>query len=304
MSPGKRLIVRPVPAGVVPLWMVLASMDMTSWGVGQILAKKATDRLGAVMMVLLVSLIDGTGYVLLYLLLGEAFPALSWAYVFAGLSAVAGMLGYILYYEALLRGNVSVVGTISAASPLVTITGAMLFLGETPTATQAVGIALLVGVVLLLSYEPIGAEWRIPAAVALSVAILFLWGIWALLTKAAVESDGAGGFGPFHVIALYSITNFTMGPAYFLWRRRRHPPPDPSPRAFALAVVAILLLIVGIVATTVALSIGPASLIAAVSGSYPVVTALVAFLILREKATLPRVLALLLFVPGIVLVAF
>ena len=38
--------------------MVLASMDMMSWGVGQVIAKRATERLGPVRIVLLVSLID------------------------------------------------------------------------------------------------------------------------------------------------------------------------------------------------------------------------------------------------------
>ena len=65
-----------------------------------------------------------------------------------------------------------------------------------------------------------------------------------------------------------------------------------------------LLLAIGIVATTVALSLGPATFVTAVSGCYPVVTAIVAFLVLKEKITVPRIVAIALFVPGIVLVAF
>ena len=291
----------PDTARVVPLWMVLASLDMTSWGVGQILAKRATDRLGAVTMVLLVSLVDGVGYLGMYLLFGGPFASPWETYALAACAAVVGMLGYILYFEAILRGNVSVVGTISAASPIVTILGAMAFLGERPSPTAAVGIVLLVSMILLLSYEPLGDEWRIPVAVVMAVAILFLWGVWALLVKAAVR-DAA--FTSYHVLAFYTVSNFTLGPAYFLWRRRRFPPPDPSRRTYGLAIGAISLLLVGIVATTVALSIGDASLIAAVSGSYPIVTAVVAFLFLKEKATRSRLLAIALFIPGIVLVAF
>lgn len=289
----------PVTAAVVPLWMVLASLDMTSWGLGQIAAKRATDRLGAVTMVLLVSVVDGAGYLAVYFVLGGPLPSPSMAYVFAGVAAVTGMLGYILYYEALLRGNVSVVGTITAASPIVTVVGAMVFLQEMPSLVQGLGIACLLSVVLLLSYEPAGREWKVPAAVALSLAILLLWGVWALLVKVAVSYEG---FTPYHVLAFYAASNFSMGPAYFLWRRRRFPAPDPSARAYGLGVAAISALFIGIVATTVALSLGPASLIAAVSGAYPVVTALAAFLILKEKATALRILAIALFIPGIVLV--
>ncbi len=276
-------------------------MDTMSWGVGQVIVKRATDRLGAVTMVLLVSVVDGLCYLALYGILAGPMAASWQTYAFAAASAVTGMVGYILYYEALLRGNVAVVGTISAGSPIVTILGAIAFLGETPTANQAIGIALLIAVVLILSYEPIGEEWRIPAAVALSIGILILWGVWGLLTKVAVNDPG---FDSFHLLAFYGVANFLMGPPYYFWRRRRGPPRDPSRSAFATAVLGVLLLMIGIVATTVALSVGDASLVSAVSGSYPVVTALVAFAFLREKATLPRVLAIAVFVPGIVLVAF
>jgi len=276
-------------------------MDMMSWGVGQVVVKRATDRLGAVTMVLLVSVVDGALYFVLFGLLAGPMAVGSWeTYAFASASAVTGMVGYILYYEALLRGNVAVVGTISAGSPIITILGAIAFLGETPSAFQAVGIALLVAVVLILSYEPIGEEWRIPVAVALSIGILVLWGVWGLLTKVAVNDPG---FDSFHLLAFYGALNFIMGPPYYLWRRKRARPLDPSRRAYATAIVGVLLLIIGIVATTVALSIGDASLVTAVSGSYPVVTAIVAFLFLKEKVTLPRILAIALFVPGIVLVA-
>jgi len=44
--------------------------------------------------------------------------------------------------------------------------------------------------------------------------------------------------------------------------------------------------------------------VSAVSGCYPVVTSIVAFAFLRERITLPRVLAIAMFVPGILLVAF
>jgi len=277
-------------------------MDMMSWGVGQVIAKRATDRLGPVRIVLLVSLVDGTAYAAIWAFFAGPMGAAWTTYVVASLAAVVGMAGYILYFEALLRGNVAVVGTISGGSPVVTILGAILFLGEMPTPTQAVGIVLLLSMIVILSYEPMGKEWRIPVAVVLSIGILLLWGVWGLLTKVAVSSPG---FDAFDIFLFYTLANVTMGPLYYLMRRRRAPgPADPSRAAYAIASAATLLLVVGIVATTIAFSVGDASLVAAVSGSYPVVTAIVAFTFLKEEATRQRLLAIALFVPGIVLVAF
>ena len=286
---------------MVPLWLLLASVDMMSWGVGQVLVKRATDRLGAVTMVLFVTLVDGVLYLAVFLAAAQPLAATLETYGYATLTSVVGITGYILYFEALLRGNVSVVATITAGSPIITILGAIAFLHETPTVAEAVGMALLVAVILILSYEPLGGEWKIPLAVTLSVAILVLWGVWGILTKVAVD---APGFGPWQLLLFYSLSNFCAGTPYYLWRRKRFPPPNPSRRAYAIGAGGFLLMMIGIVAATVALSIGDASLVTAVGGCAPVVTSLVAYAVLKEKATPLRVLALLLFIPGIVLVAF
>jgi transporter family protein len=286
---------------VLPLWLLLASVDMMSWGFGQVLVKRATDRLGAVTMVLFVTLVDGVLYLAVFLIAAQPLAATLQTYVYATLASVVGITGYILYFEALLRGNVSVVATITAGSPIITILGAIAFLHETPTVAEALGMALLVAVILILSYEPVGQQWKIPVVVSLSIAILLLWGVWGILTKVAVD---APGFGPWQLLLFYSLSNFCAGTPYYLWRRKRFPPPNPSRRAYLVGAGGFLLMMMGIIASTVALSIGDASLVTAVGGCAPVVTSLVAFAVLKERVTPLRVLALLLFVPGIVLVAF
>ena len=286
---------------MLELWLVLAVVDMMSWGVGQVLVKRATDRLGAVTMVLFVTLVDGALYLAVFLAAGQSLAASASTYAVAALTSAVGITGYILYFEALLRGNISVVATITAGSPIITILGAIAFLNEPPTLAQAAGMALLVAVILILSYEPLGEEWKVPVAVTLSVAILVLWGIWGILTKVAVT---APGFGPWQLLLFYSLSNFVAGVPYYVWRRKRFPPPNPSRRAYALGAGGFLLMMGGIVASTVALSLGDASLVTAVGVCAPVVTSLVAFAFLREKATPLRILASLLFLPGILLVAF
>ncbi len=286
---------------MVPLWLLLASVDMMSWGVGQVLVKRATDRLGAVTMVLFVTLVDGALYIAVFLAAAQPLAASLPTYGVAALTSAVGILGYILYFEALLRGNVSVVATITAGSPIITILGAVAFLGEVPTLQEAVGMALLVAVILILSYEPVGRDWKVPAVVTLSVIILVLWGIWGIFTKVAVD---APGFGPWQMLLFYSLSNFVAGTPYYLWRRKRFPPPEPTAKNYGIGAAGFLLMVLSIVATTVALSLQDASLVTAVGGCAPVVTSLVAFAVLKEKATPLRILALLLFIPGIVLVAF
>lgn len=286
---------------MLPTWLVLALVDMTAWGVGQVFVKRATDRLGAVTMVLFVTLVDGVLYLGLFLASGQTLAA-SWeTYVYATIAAAVGITGYVLFYEALLRGNVSVVATITAGSPIITILGAVAFLGEVPTVAEAVGMALLVAVILILSYEPLGRDWKVPAVVSLSIVVLVLWGIWGIFTKLAVD---APGFGPWQMLLFYSLSNFVAGTPYYVWRRKRFPPPQPTRGNYAIGAFGFLLMVLSILATTIALSLQDASLVTAVGGCAPVVTAVVAFGFLKEKVTPLRAAAILLFIPGILLVAF
>ncbi len=282
-------------------WVLLAFVDMMAWGVGQVFVKRATDRLGAVTMVFFVTLVDGALYLLLFLLSGQTLAASWTTYAYATGAAAVGIAGYVLFYEALLRGNVSVVATITAGSPVITILGAVAFLGEVPTLAEAVGMALLVATILILSYEPVGRAWKVPVAVTLSIAILFLWGIWGILTKVAVD---APGFGPWQMLLFYSLSNFAVGAPYYAWRRKRFPPPNPSRAMYGLGAAGFLLMVASILAATIALSLQDASLVTAVGGCAPVVTAIVAFAFLKERATPLRIAAILLFIPGILLVAF
>ncbi len=286
---------------MVPTWLVLALVDMTAWGVGQVFVKRATDRLGAVTMILFVTLVDGVVYLVLFLGSGQSLAASWQTYVYATIAAAVGITGYVLFYEALLRGNVSLVATITAGSPIITILGAVAFLGEVPTLAEAVGMALLVAVILILSYEPVGRDWKVPAVVTLSLVILVLWGIWGIFTKLAVD---APGFGPWQMLLFYSLSNFVAGTPYYLWRRKRFPPPQPTRGNYAIGAFGFLLMVLSILATTIALSLQDATLVTAVGGCAPVVTSVVAFAFLKEKVTPLRAAAILLFIPGILLVAF
>lgn len=286
---------------MVPTWLVLALVDMTAWGVGQVFVKRATDRLGAVTMVLFVTLVDGVVYLVLFLGSGQSLAASWQTYVYATIAAAVGITGYVLFYEALLRGNVSLVATITAGSPIITILGAVAFLGEVPTLAEAVGMALLVAVILILSYEPVGRDWKVPAVVTLSLVILVLWGIWGIFTKLAVD---APGFGPWQMLLFYSLSNFVAGTPYYLWRRKRFPPPQPTRGNYAIGAFGFLLMVLSILATTIALSLQDATLVTAVGGCAPVVTSVVAFAFLKEKVTPLRAAAIFLFIPGILLVAF
>jgi transporter family protein len=73
-----------------------------------------------------------------------------WLWIFA--SSLLGTVGLILYYLALRRGgDISIVGPITAAAPVVGAVMAVIFLGELLTLMRIAGIALVLCGIWLLS---------------------------------------------------------------------------------------------------------------------------------------------------------
>lgn len=71
--------------------------------------------------------------------------------LFAVLTGVAGMLGTLCFFAAASRGKLSVVVSMTALYPLITILLAAIFLREPVTAKQVLGMFCAVAAILLLT---------------------------------------------------------------------------------------------------------------------------------------------------------
>ncbi|HEX9714875.1 MAG TPA: EamA family transporter [Desulfurivibrionaceae bacterium] len=71
--------------------------------------------------------------------------------LFAVLTGVAGMLGTLCFFVAASRGKLSVVVSMTALYPLITILLAAIFLREPVTAKQILGMVCAVAAILLLT---------------------------------------------------------------------------------------------------------------------------------------------------------
>jgi hypothetical protein len=98
---------------------------------------------------------------------------------------------WILYFESIVAGPITIVGTLSAAYPALTVLFARFFLNETLLPLQYFGVAAVIIGCLLLSYSPetehgkkILKRWVPLAAIALVV-----WGI----SGGTLFGGGGGG---------------------------------------------------------------------------------------------------------------
>jgi len=134
-------------------WVFYACVATLCWGVVGLLQKLGTNRVSS--RSLLVWLVVGFAAMLPPLWRGGDITDLGWRVSLIGLlGGAANGLGSWALFEALERGaKASVAVPLTALYPLVTIVLARIFLAETLSFRQWVGIALAVAGGAMLSYE-------------------------------------------------------------------------------------------------------------------------------------------------------
>lgn len=134
-------------------WVIYACVAALCWGLVGLLQKLGTNRISSCS--LLVWLIVGFAALLPLLWRDGALNGLSWRVLLIGaLGGAANGFGSWALFEALERGaKASVAVPLTALYPLVTIVLARIFLAETLSFRQWIGIALAVAGGAMLSYE-------------------------------------------------------------------------------------------------------------------------------------------------------
>ena len=283
-------------------WFMLSFSVALFWGLSGIFAKYSTGRLGVARVALLIAVVEGSMYVVAYAVLREPHDFTLYEIAIASASCIIGISGYLCFFESILDGQVAIAGTISAGYPALTVIGAVLLLSETLSGLQAVGVVLIIVGVVGLSYEPdprainaIGKRSLMFAGLA-----FFAWGGWSLSSKVAIDMIGPG-----NIFAFYILSSLTA-PVLYAWLRTVWParavPGFPARRAWAFGAIALALNVFGAFAYSYALDTGNASLVVPISSAYPIVTALLAMALLRERVNVVQGIALVGVVAGLVLI--
>src|SRR5512137_2102736 len=125
-------------------WLAWVLGATVIWGLGTLAAKPGTDRLGPTTMGLGTTLIEGAAFGLVGLVLAHGPLPANPLFAVAAVSAGGlGAIGYLFFFEGMRVGTVGIVGTISAACPMLTVILSVAFLRESLALLQVLGIALI-----------------------------------------------------------------------------------------------------------------------------------------------------------------
>jgi drug/metabolite transporter (DMT)-like permease len=257
---------------------VLALSGAALWGVGDFLGGLASRRM-AVLAVLAISQAIGLVGVTLWVLLArDPFPGAAELSP-AAAAGIAGIVGLGALYRGLAVGAMGIVAPISAASPVVPLT-VDAARGITPSLLQWIGVAFVLTGIVTLSREPSGSgSQRIAAGAGLAlVAALGFGGFVVGLDAGSDES------APWAVVAARSTAVLLVLAAILLTSTSLR-----APRNLWPALVGVGIFDTGAnVCVAFATTKGAAGIVAVLSALYPVVTVVLARLVLSERLTRAR----------------
>jgi drug/metabolite transporter (DMT)-like permease len=257
---------------------LLALSGAVLWGAGDFLGGLAARRL-ALLTVLVVSQGIGLAGLALWLVLsGDAFPGVVELLPAAG-AGIAGLVGLAALYRGMAVGSMGIVAPISAASPVVPLAFDAAQ-GVVPALLQWVGVAFVLVGIVILSNEPssVGGS-RVAAGVGLALLAALAFGAFFVGIDA-----GADESVPWAVAAVRSTSVAFALAAMAVSRASLH-----APRRLLL-----LLLAIGVFDTAANVAFAQAStegaigIVAVLGALYPVVTVVLARLVLREQLSVAR----------------
>ncbi len=217
------------------------------------------------------------------------------------LAAAFGQFGYYTYLEAAERGPISVVGSVTAAYPIMVIAFALAVIGERPSVAQLLGVLIVTCAVVALSYSNNSTAHAHAAPTrkyfAICIVTVLLWGLWAIFTKLAL-----GEMDPLLFLGLYAIVIVPATFIYYAFRglKLREVVPSWS----VPLMIAIMSSEIGNIAFFCEINSvnqGPASIVFPLIASSPVIVVLLAYGFLKEKLSRMEWLLIVLVVVGILM---
>lgn len=260
---------------------LLGALAATAWGFADILVTTYARRIGFLRALLVIQSCGLVFLAGLAIALGDlpSLTASQWLWI-AALGPLA-ILAYAGFYRALELGPISIVSPIASTNGALLVLLAVLVLGESVTAGQAVGCALVIGFVALASSESAAA--RVESASGIRLAVVTSVAFAGYLFALARLAEDLGWLVP---ILLTRVVAVALLVALTAVRDDR-----PRGRLGAVGVLACAaagsLDAVGFLAFNRGAELGEVAITGAASAAYPLIPIAWGILALKERVA-PR----------------
>lgn len=278
------------------MWLFLSLLAAVFWGVGQIIIKKGYNNLSPLFNNILAAVIIFILTVPLSLLNGINFSLIPSILPLAIIIAIL----FLSYYYIIGIGQVSFTGTVIGTYPALTILLSFLFLHENPSNYQKLAALIILVGITLIALPNDAREFK-----KLKIGIWFWWAIFGAITvgfgdffiKVAINNSDVYTYLFTYAICLPIVSGISI---FFDKKGRKLP--SFSLNKYLPTLVGVTMMELGFVSFHFALSQGLLSLVTPISSIYVAITAILAWLLLKEKISKIQAIGIALSAIGVVLV--
>jgi drug/metabolite transporter (DMT)-like permease len=277
------------------LGIALGLAASLAWGAGDFIGGYKT-RVLPVLVVLLVSQAVGLVWIGAVAVGAQSAVPAGHYLVFAALSAVAGTIGLACFYRAMSIGKMSLVAPIAALSAVVPVVVGVAT-GDRPAALQVLGMAVALGGAVLASREPdegSAGGSKLAAGVLLAGVAAFAWGWFFLAVDEASNGGAVWASLANRITSLFLLTVAALVLRPTLRGLRPHMP--------LLALCGTLDVSANLLFAAASTK-GLVSLVSVVGSLYPVVTVMLARLLLAERVNRVQEVGVAAALTGVVMIA-
>jgi drug/metabolite transporter (DMT)-like permease len=271
--------------------VVLALGASLAWGLGDFFGPLKSRTLG-ILRVLVYVQAGGLATIAVIVAIRGRGPA-DEAVLFAVPAALSGTLGLYSYYRGMAVGAMSVVAPIAGVSAIVPVIVGIVS-GDRPSAITSLGIACALGGVFLASREPHREGSRLAAGVSLALLAAVGFGGYFPLMHAAGNADF------WWAALLFRITSTTIIAVAALIRR---PPLRLTGPDLTVVLLVGIADMTGNLLYAAASAQGLVSVTSVLASLYPIVTIVLARLVLAERVARSQEAGIALTLGGVALIS-
>jgi len=283
----------------ISLGILFGIITMLSWGVADFFVAKSVRQTSVAKTFLWSQMIGLIPFIIVYGLFFE-FPVFSFStFIIIVITTLLGFVGILAFYKGLQVGNIPIVSPIAASSAVVTVILSLIFLKESLSLFQGVGVGLAIFGAILTSFkfhDLIRFKVKnMSAGIEFAVVSMFAFGISFVLIDILISE-----LGWFLPIFLLKVLGVFYALVYFPLARK-----DIS---FPVNVVWFLVPI-GFLEAIAFMSIGAGinsdltAIVVPISAAFPAVTIIMARIFLKETLGLNQIIGVVSVLIGLVLLS-
>ncbi len=284
----------------VAVGLLFAVATMLCWGAADFFAKKAVDKVGYV-IALLINQAIALGPIFVFAVYSSPLPVLSLDMILLVLvTGVLGLLGYFYMYKGFKKGNLSIVSPISASWFVITTLIAAIIFSEALTLLHIFGISVVfIGVFFvstnLKEFKRSIEHGKSNGALEALISMI-AWGFAFAFIKPIVDVSGP-------IIALMFVrvvANLTL----LTWVKvTKTKVSFPSRALLIILIIAGLLDAFGFATYNLGIAAEYVSIVSPIAAAYPAVSILLACSFLKEKLAQNQKIGVAAILTGLALIA-